>query len=204
LDDVKTSAAPTPPLAGHWMTFFAQWLRNPLRMAAVVPSGRQLAQAMADALPPGARSVVELGPGTGAITEGVLDHGVSPEQLLLVEMNPVLAKLLRQRFPALAVACADARQLDKVLAETHGFAPGKVDAILSSLGLLAMPENVQRDILVAALRVLTPGGVFVQYTYGFAHPLAESVREELGLRCRAGRLAWLNLPPARVYVYSRG
>lgn len=201
MDQARTSGS--LPLVGHWLTFFSQWVRNPLRMAAVVPSGRQLAAAMAAALPPGTRSVVELGPGTGAITEGLLSCCPDLQRLLLVEMNPVLVELLRQRYPDIETECADARHLQAVVNAASGFEVGKVDAIVSSLGLLAMPEDLQRDILRAAMDVLGPNGVFVQFTYGFAHPIPDALCGELGLRCVRGRGAWLNLPPARVYIYSR-
>ncbi|HET8899191.1 MAG TPA: methyltransferase domain-containing protein [Rhodanobacteraceae bacterium] len=187
----------------HWLTFFSQWLRSPLRTASMVPSGRQLAEAMAAALPADARQVIELGPGTGAITEALLDHQPAIPHMLLVEMNAVLVELLQNRYPDLPTVCADARQLDAVVAATPGFESGQVDAVVSSLGLLAMPEPLQHDILAAAFAALKPGGVFIQYTYGFAHPVADAVCSRLGLICISGRTAWLNLPPARVFIYRR-
>jgi len=66
-----------------------------------------------------------------------------------------------------------------------------------------MPASVQHDILAAAFEVLRPRGVFVQYTYGPSRPVAPQVCATLGLRARRHGWAWRNLPPARVYVYSR-
>lgn len=172
-------------------------------MASVTPSGRQLARLMASAIPPGSQCVVELGAGTGAITDALLHHGIRPQALLAVEMNPVLYRLLLQRFPGTHIACGDARHLYTLVHETRAFAPGQVDVVCSSLGLLTMPHDLQYDILAAAFRVLQPQGVFIQYTYGPNHPLDDDVRQRLGLECRRVGLAWRNLPPARVYVYSR-
>lgn len=187
----------------HWLTFLGQWLKHPRRMASVVPSGRQLAQLMVAALPHECREVIELGAGTGAITDALLRHGISPQALLAVEMNPVLHQLLQRRFPQAHIACGDACHL-KLLAESSGvFSPGGVDVVCSSLGLLTMPTHLQHDIMAAAFSMLRPTGVFVQYTYGPHHPLDDEVRERLGLHCRRFGLAWRNLPPARVYVYSR-
>jgi phosphatidylethanolamine/phosphatidyl-N-methylethanolamine N-methyltransferase len=101
------------------------------------------------------------------------------------------------------VVCGDARRLDRIVAGRPAFTARKIDAVVSSLGLLAMPSSVQRDILHAAFQVLRPGGVFVQYTYGLATPLAKEVRQELGLHCERIGCAWWNLPPARVFVYRR-
>ena len=195
--------AATAPHSSHWFTFFMQWLKNPRSMASVAPSGRQLGSLMAAALPANAKRVVELGAGTGSITDAVIRHGVSPRQLLAVEMNQALLDVLGARFPQLHVAHGDARHLSELIAQNGVLVSGEVDAILSSLGLLTMPREIQLDILTAAFAALRPGGVFIQYTYGWPSPLDESVRRELGLHCLSAGLAWRNIPPARVFVYSR-
>jgi phosphatidylethanolamine/phosphatidyl-N-methylethanolamine N-methyltransferase len=189
---------------GSRLTFFRQWLRHPLRMSSITPSGRQLARMMAAAVSPDAQGVIELGAGTGVITQALINHGIRPERLLVVEMNDVLHELLRQAFPRANVVCGDARTLRKLTTEGGTFGTRPVDAVVSSLGLLAMPASVQHDILAAAFEILRPrGGVFVQYTYGPSRPVAAEVCATLGLRARRHGWAWRNLPPARVYVYSR-
>lgn len=188
--------------APRW-TFFRQWLRNPLRMSSITPSGRQLARMMATAVADPSQGVVELGAGTGVITRALIERGVDPRHLLVVEMNEILHRLLQDSFPRARVAHGDARKLVELIAQ-QGLPGGKpVAAVVSSLGLLAMPVAVQRDILAAAFSVLQPGGVFVQYTYGPARPVSPEVAAELGLRCRRQGWAWRNLPPARVFSYSR-
>lgn len=198
-----TGSGMAMPMHMQWFAFFRQWLKNPLRMASVAPSGRQLAQLMLSALPRNARHVIELGAGTGVITEALIRHGIRPSRLLAVEMNATLHAMLHRRFPEVHLACADARHLAELVARCGWPDASRADAVLSSLGLLAMPVELQRDILVAAFDALQPEGVFVQYTYGLGSPLAEEVREQLGLRCERIGLAWRNLPPARVFVYSR-
>ena len=185
------------------LTFFRQWLRHPLRMSSITPSGRQLASMMATAVPPDAEGVIELGAGTGVITHALIRHGIKPERLLVVEMNDVLHDMLRDAFPRAHVVCGDARSLQKLTAQGGTFGTRPVDAVVSSLGLLAMPASVQHDILAAAFEMLRPGGIFVQYTYGPARPVAPEVCAALGLRAQCKGWAWRNLPPARVYVYSR-
>lgn len=201
MDEVRAGA--TVSLPAQWAVFFRQWLKNPLSMASVVPSGRQLAQLMAAALPRDAGCVVELGAGTGAITEALIRHGVAPGNMLVVEMNAVLHGMLEQRFPRAEVLCGDACQLHDLVDRSAGLASGQVDAVVSSLGLLAIPRPVQRAILAGAFEVLKPGGVFVQYTYGLSGPLDRRIARQLGLVCRSAGWAWRNLPPARVFVYSR-
>ena len=80
-------------------------------MAALSPSSRQLARLMIDQLPAGAGHIIELGGGTGVFTQALLEQGIEPDKLLVVELNEELHQLLRQRFPAVRVVCGDAQEL---------------------------------------------------------------------------------------------
>lgn len=187
---------------GAW-TFFWQWLKNPLRTAAVAASSAELAAAMVAALPDDARRVIELGGGTGAITVAVLDAGIRAGDLLVLELNQELHAHLQLRFPAVPVVLGDARSLP-ALARACGYLDGEpADAVLSGLGLLGMPHGLQRDILLAGFECLRPGGTFVQFTYGPLPPVADAVAADLGLQVRRSAFVLRNVPPATVYVYSR-
>jgi len=193
-------ADPDSPAA--W-TFFRQWLKNPLAMAAFSPSGRQLARQMIAELPHGTRRVVELGGGTGVFTRALLGHGIEPQHLLVLELNEALYQHLRARFPDSHVVCGDARDL-KSIAKADGFLDqGLADAVISGLGLLSMTRRTQGEILQAAFSVLKPEGRLVQFTYGPKSPVARELLAELGLSVRRGGFAWWNVPPATVYVYTR-
>lgn len=187
---------------GAW-TFFRQWLKNPLRVAAVAPSSAELAAAMIAELPDDARRVIELGGGTGAITRALLDAGIRDEDLLVLELNEELHAHLHVRFPRVPVLLGDARELPRLAAEQGYLSAGKADAIVSGLGLLTMPHPLQRDILRAAFDCLHERGVFVQFTYGPAAPVADAVARSLGLRVRRGDFVLRNVPPATVYVYDK-
>ncbi|WP_146910059.1 class I SAM-dependent methyltransferase [Arenimonas daejeonensis] len=187
----------------HGWTFFRQWLKNPLGVAAISPSSPQLARQMMSELPRGARRVIELGGGTGVFTQALLDHGIAPADLLVLELNEELHQHLQKHFPTVQVACADARDLGDVAA-ARGFGPdAPADAVISGLGLLSMPKATQQAILTAAFDVMQPQGRFVQFTYGPANPVAKEVIEALDLNARRGSFTWWNVPPATVYVYSR-
>ena len=191
------------PLVPASWTFFRQWLKNPLGVAAISPSSQQLARQMMAELPRGARRVIELGGGTGVFTQALLDHGVAPADLLVLELNEDLHQHLQKRFPQVQVACADARQLVEV-ATPRGFGPeAPVDAVISGLGLLSMPKATQQAILASAFECVQPQGRFVQFTYGPANPVAREVLDALDLVARRGSFTWWNVPPATVYVYSR-
>ncbi|MFD0325246.1 class I SAM-dependent methyltransferase [Lysobacter gummosus] len=124
---------------GTW-TFFRQWLKNPLRVAAVAPSSAELAAAMIAELPDDVQRVIELGGGTGAITRALLDAGVRDEDLLVLELNEELHAHLHMRFPRVPVLLGDARLLPKLAREQGYLDAGKADAIVSGLGLLTMPH----------------------------------------------------------------
>ena len=181
--------------------FFRRWVRNPRAVAAVAPSSRELARRMVDELPADARRVIELGPGTGVMTEALLAHGLRPQALLAVELDPALHDELQVRFPQLRVVHGDAREL-RALAQ--GFAaPGTLDAVVSSLGLLGMDEADRGAILAAAFALLREGGRFIQFTYGVTSPVGAAQLRRLRLRGRRGAFILRNLPPATVYVYTR-
>ncbi len=187
---------------GSW-TFFRQWLRNPARTAAVAPSGRDLAAAMVTALPDGARRVIELGGGTGAITRALLAGGILGRELMVLELNEELHAHLRTRFPQVRIVLGDARDLVPLAAADGYLADGPADAIVSGLGFLSMPSATQRDILQASFDCLRDGGRFLQFTYGPQSPVAAEVVEELGLEVVRGEFVLLNVPPATVYEIRR-
>lgn len=179
------------------------WLRSPLEIGAVAASSGPLARAMARPVNlnrPGV--VVELGGGTGAITEALLARGVPSERLVIVERHPRLHALLKQRFPQAKVIRGDAAELPALLA-SRGI--HRVNAVVSGLPLLAMSEQQQKAIVAAAFSVLPRAGRFVQFSYGPICPVPEKVRAELGVRAHIlANILW-NLPPARVWVLvSRG
>ena len=184
-------------------TFFRQWLKNPLGIAALSPSGRQLARQMIAELPPAARRVIELGGGTGVFTRALLEHGVAPNDLLVLELNEALYQHLRTRFADAHVVCADARELKSIAGKVGFLAAGAADAVISGLGLLSMTRRTQGEILEAAFSMLKPDGRFIQFTYGPKSPVSRELLAELGLSVRRGGFAWWNVPPASVYVYTR-
>jgi len=190
------------PRPGVNWTFFRQWLKNPFAIAALSPSSRRLAREMIAQLPASARRVIELGGGTGVFTQALLDHGIAPGDLLVLELNAELHEFLHQRFPGVHVVRGDARELAAIVAR-EDFASDGVDAILSGLGMLSMSRVTQRAILRAAFEVLGPEGRFIQFTYGPASPISRELVDELGLSVQRAGMAWRNVPPAAVYVFTR-
>lgn len=185
------------------LTFFREWLRNPFAMAAVSPSGRQLASLMMEQLPADAQRIIELGGGTGAFTRALLQHGVQPRNLMVVELNEALHQYLRERFPGVQVMQGDARNVREIAMRSGLDDTGNVDAVISGLGLLSMSRNTQREILRSAFEVLSPRGRFIQFTYGPFGPVPRELLDELHLKSHRAGTAWRNMPPANVFVYQR-
>lgn len=180
--------------------FLQEWLANPQRTGAVVPSSRQLAAAMARWLPPDPDSyVLELGPGTGAVTQALLAHGLREDRLVAIERNPKLAHLLRERFPRSHIITGDAWQLDDLLRRRN--TPIEcVGAVISSLPLLNFSPE-QAEALADKIRaVLDPQGTWVQYSYRIHK---RRTRGTSRFHLLASKIVWLNLPPARVNVYRK-
>ncbi len=181
--------------------FFARWLRDPLRMASVTPSGAALARLMARQVDPGREApVLELGAGTGAITAAILARGVPPERLVIIERDKVFHAMLTTRFPGAIVLRADAQKLREGLAQ-NGVT--RLAAVVSGLPLLAMTKRQQRSVLDQAFALLEEGGVFVQFTYGPDSPISRRRLADWGLACEFAGRAWLNLPPASVWRFKR-
>ena len=177
--------------------FLRQFLTNPRQVSAVAPSSRALARAITEGLGPDSGPVVEFGPGTGRLTEAILARGVPPENLTAFEMNGDFVTHLRQRFHGVHFVHAPAQQARAVLG---GAVAGKV---VSGLPLLSMPPTLRESIVAAAFEVLAPGGEMVQFSYGSTPALTHHQLERLGLKVRLGRRVLMNLPPARIFHYSR-
>jgi len=180
----------------HLGLFLGQALHGPGRVGAVAPSSPTLARAMTDGLSEADGPVVELGGGTGRITEAILARGIAPGALTVIETNRVFCDHLRQRFPGIEVRQLDARRLAELPLRDVG-------SVVSGLPMLRIPAEVQFQILSGAFAILRPGGTFIQFTYGWQASVAREVREALGLRWTVSPWIWANVPPARVYRFRK-
>ena len=180
--------------------FLQEWLANPQRTGSVAPSSRQLAAAMAHWLQSDSESfVLELGPGTGAVTEMLLTRGLREDRLVAIEHNPKMARLLREKFPRAQIITGDAWQMDVLLRERR-HPIESVGAVTSSLPLLNFPL-AEAEALAEKIRgILEPHGNWVQYSYRI-HKLRP--RGSSSFRLRASKIVWFNLPPARVSVFHK-
>src|SRR5580704_1651456 len=178
--------------------FIRSWLERPLTVGAVTPSGKILARTMARYVDPDSDGpVVELGPGTGPVTEALVKAGVSPSRLVLVEFNPVFCRILRARYPDATLVQGDAYSMRRLL-ETLLIQPAA--AVVSGLPLVTKPIRMRLRLLRDAFDLMLPGAPFVQFTYSVASPLPRRLG---GFSAESSERVWMNIPPARVWVYRR-
>jgi phosphatidylethanolamine/phosphatidyl-N-methylethanolamine N-methyltransferase len=179
--------------------FLRSWIEKPLHVGAVMPSGRVLARTMASYVDPeGDSPVIELGPGTGPITNALIARGVAPERLVLIEYNPAFCVLLRDRYPQAKVVQGDAYALRETLWDVL---KTPAAAVVSGLPLVTKPMLTRLRLMREALAALRPGSPFIQFTYSVAPPIPKSLP---GVSTDASERIWMNLPPARVWVYRKG
>jgi phosphatidylethanolamine/phosphatidyl-N-methylethanolamine N-methyltransferase len=182
----------------HRGVFFRSWLKDPFHVASIAPSGKSLAKLMASGITPGAR-VVELGAGTGTLTDAIVDRGVDPCDLHLVEQNARFVDVLRERFPGVNVVQTDAATLTDGLHALRG----TVDYVVSGLPILWFGRDKKERILREAFGLLRPEGRFQQFTYLGRSPVGGRLLAALDLRATLVGVSPLNLPPAFVYRFER-
>jgi phosphatidylethanolamine/phosphatidyl-N-methylethanolamine N-methyltransferase len=176
--------------------FFRAWMDKPLQVGAIAPSSAALARAIAnevdvDSIGP----VIELGPGTGAVTEALVEHGILPDRLVLVEFNPVFCEMLRARYPKALIVEGDAYDLIQHL-ETCPISAAS--AVVSGLPLYARTVERRVSLLRQAFKLLAPGAPFIQFTYAVTSPIPRQTPKVIS---HGSTRIWLNLPPARIWTY---
>jgi phosphatidylethanolamine/phosphatidyl-N-methylethanolamine N-methyltransferase len=184
--------------------FLKRWLRRPLAVGAVMPSGPLLTEAIARAtlarLENRAGHIIELGAGTGEVTRALLAAGIPAERLALIEHDPEMAAFLRRHFSGPKIIEGDAARLARLLA-AHDIE--RVAAVVSCLPLLSLPAEVVNGIVRSVFEALPRGAAMVQFTYGPSSPVPRNLRESLHLVATSGRRIWRNVPPAVVWTFTR-
>lgn len=178
--------------------FIRKLLKNPKSIGAIAPSSKNLALFIARHIK-AEDTVVELGAGTGGLTRALLEAGVDPSHLILVEMDHDMCALLRRKFPQLTVIEGDASHLPQLLLEEAPHVT-KVDAIVSGIPMVNLNFQEQSHIMKGCFDVLHDHGQFLQFTYGPVSPLPS---KKLGLQAKRLGHVLKNMPPAVIWQYTR-
>lgn len=186
------------PDLGDRIAFLRAFLRSPRQVGSVVPSSRFLERRLVSlSAVAQARTIVELGPGTGGTTRAILRAMPQHARLLCIEIDPTLHGLLcRIDDPRLIAHLGSAEHLPKILS-LHGLpAP---DVVISGIPFYTMDRTVARRILDGLAAVLPYGGYFVAYQ------LRDRVAQLCGppLELASVELELLNVPPMRVFRWQK-
>jgi phosphatidylethanolamine/phosphatidyl-N-methylethanolamine N-methyltransferase len=177
--------------------FFRQWLRSPKSMGSILPSSMVLARAVAAAVAwePG-QTVVELGAGTGAISQGLLQRGIPSESIMMIELDESLYDYLRNRFPGVRVVHGDATRLSDIVTEQD---IDQVSTVVSGLPMVNMPFEFQSAIVTESFKAMKSSGFMLQYSYSPIRPIPA---KRLGVKAEIVRFVLRNVPPATVWRFS--
>ncbi len=182
------------------LKFLRLALRKPREIGAVLPSSRALGRAMAEAATRAqGRPVLELGPGTGAVTAAILKAGVVPRSLVAVERTEELLPELGRRFPGVQFIGGDAFKVGGLLQQAVPAWRGQFGAVISSLPLLNFPASLRDQLLEQLAEWMHPDATIVQFSYSLRR--SQSFR---GLEEVSSKVVWLNVPPARVSEFTLG
>jgi phosphatidylethanolamine/phosphatidyl-N-methylethanolamine N-methyltransferase len=191
----SSDGAEPQPVSNPWM-FFRRWIANPLQMGSIVPSSPSLCSRVARQVRRTQDEfVVELGAGTGVISRALLDAGLPPEKLYVVEIVPTMADHLKRVLPGVNVIAGDARELSRLLPEA---VHRNIGTVVCGIPLVLLPVPEQRRF-IDAIEAVAPGRGFLHYSYCVTSPLPYQ-RHSLSAR----REAWTprNFPPASVWRYT--
>jgi phosphatidylethanolamine/phosphatidyl-N-methylethanolamine N-methyltransferase len=174
--------------------FLREFLARPRQIASPIPSGRKLAQRIAEQIDPGAGgTVLELGPGTGAVTCAIRDRGISDFELIAIESDRRFVRLLRRQMPGVRIIEGDAFGFVRLLGDEANGLRG----IVSGLPVLGRPRDARTQFLADAIAALKPGCPFIQFSYSPRPPIPPTA----GVDVRRAAIVWLNLPPMHIWTY---
>ncbi len=188
------------------LAFFRSLARNPRGVGAFAPSSMGLARLMSRDLYLGPEeSVIELGPGTGALTRGIIQELDNKDHYLGIELDPNLVELFQERYPGLRIVQGSAEETTKHVEE---IGIQKVGAVLSGLPFASLPHKAQRGI-IAQLEVLIGNGATFrtfQYVPAWFLPSAITFRRNMSRRFGPPRVTGpvvRNVPPALVLTWGQ-
>jgi phosphatidylethanolamine/phosphatidyl-N-methylethanolamine N-methyltransferase len=179
------------------LRFLRALIARPKHVGAVAPSSQALARAIARQIDPARPGpILELGPGTGVITAALLERGLAPERVTVVEYDSQFAAAIAARFHGVHVIEGDAFDLIRTLGPRRA---ERFAGIVSGIPLLNFPMPRRRAYVESLTERLAPGASLIQFSYGMHVPAAAPS----GHRVTCAALVWANLPPARVWVYRK-
>lgn len=181
--------------------FFLQFLKHPHTVGSVCPSSPALTRQLLAGISTEERGlVIDLGSGSGSVSESMVNLGIAKDRIIAVEALAKFKAPFAARCPGIPIVIGDARNLRVIL---NTVAPGReISAVVSSLPFRTMSPALTKSIIEELHQTLQErGGRLVQYTYAWwlRYPL-----QQYGFIPDSAAIVWKNLPPARVESYGAG
>ena len=176
-------------------SFYKAFFKNPRAIGSVTPSSPWLSRGVASMVPNSEGYILEIGAGTGAITKALLQRGIAHHRLIIVESSQILVEALKSKFPLIKILHGDAKDLSALLGDLSK----NIDAIVSSLPLLILPEKTKNKIISEIEKILKPRNYYIQYTHSFVPSIFES---KVRFKKVKSKNIWLNFPPARIDAFK--
>jgi phospholipid N-methyltransferase len=192
-------------MSSPYLEFIKAAIKNPLQISTVFQTSRWLRNRMLEHVDfKTAKHIIELGPGAGAITEGIAQRLQPNTRFTAFELNVELVEYLRKCYPTNMEFVVGSAELAKQYADTKGPA----DAVVSSLPWSLFPADLQERIVDAIYSALKPGGVFTTYVCvnAYFYPASQNLRYLLHRKFKKVTktpVEWRNIPPAFVYVCEK-
>lgn len=181
-------------LFSAWL-FLKEFCKKPRAVGSLWPSSDKLAHCLAEQILQGDGLVVELGAGTGTVTQALANALPMPgDRLWAIEQSDNLATLLTKKFPDVNVVHGDARELSSIIPDR------RVDVIVSCLPLRAFTQKDIHAITAQWHTVLADNGHVVQFTYALWH---KKGLLKHGFYEADRHFIWKNFPPARVQILKK-
>ena len=183
-------------------TLFWEFLKHPARVGACCPSSQALCREITSSIGlEKAGMIVELGPGTGVITEAIRRKRNPGARFAAVELDENLAADIEARFADVTVFRGCASRLDDMLSSRS---LPRADVVISGLPFAIFPDELQEKILRGVVRSLSPGGVFATFAYVQGCILPAGIRfrhklESTFAEVTTSSVVWNNMPPAFIY-----
>lgn len=179
--------------------YIKKYFTHPLRVGSFVPTSHKTAEFLAKHIKKNEKYIVELGGGTGSLTEGMLGAGIKPEKLICVEIDPNFCSFLRNKFSGLGlkIICADAKYLKNELSDD---VLKNISTIVSSVPLLTLSKKARMEFIASTLELLDKNGQLIQVSYS---PFSPIPYKQFNITMQRYGTIFRNFPPINIFGYKK-
>ncbi len=179
--------------------FLKHAVSKPLQVGYLFPSSSFLIRRIArSAQLDRAARVIELGPGTGGTTKGLLSAMPQEAELITVEINKKFVEHIKKTIDdeRLIISDRGAEHLKTIMREAGWQA---ADVVISGIPFSTLPKGLDQKIIDSIHAALKPGGLFVAYQLRdrvsqLATPVFGKPRIQMEYK---------NMPPMRIFIWHK-